>query len=169
MKYYEILNISCFINIFPVIFGWMNLILALIIMFRFNVCKIFILPSYLFPFTVSLLLFHLQRFTFLIYMILFQKQCIFETATSGAVYFQVPFLWSILWISKFWHMFSILSFIFEHFLFENDFIYALKGFKMYLPKMCHFVMWITLSWSQSRPRRLRESFLLPVNFLKEFR
>lgn len=73
-----------------------------------------------FPFTVS----SPKVTPFLIYLILSQKQCILEAATSGPIHFQLPFLWSILWTTKFWHEFSILSFIVEHFLSENYFVYA---------------------------------------------
>ena len=34
-----------------------------------------------------------------------------------------------------------------------------ERFSMSLPRMCHFGMWITLTWSQSSLRRLRKSFL----------
>ena len=68
---------------------------------------------------------------------------------------QVPFLWSVLWISKFWYMLSILTFIFEHVLSENDFCLCLERIQMSLPKICHFVICFTLSWSQSKPRTLR--------------
>ena len=44
-----------------------------------------------------------------------------------------------------------------------------KGAKYVTPRKMPVGTWVTLSWKQSRPSRLKTSFLPPLNCLKEFR
>ena len=42
----------------------------------------------------------------------------------------------------------------------------MKGSKTCYPKICHFGMWIILSWRQSRPRDSGKTFTSPLTILK---
>lgn len=55
-------------------------------------------------------------------------------------------------------------------LFVNYFLTPVRGSRIYHLKMCHFGMWIIWNCHQSRPSRLRKSFLpLQILILTEFR
>lgn len=41
-----------------------------------------------------------------------------------------------------------------------------EGFRMSCPKMLHFDMWITLSWTQSLPKRFRKNLYFPLTASK---
>ena len=72
----------------------------------------------------------------------------------------------LLTIIAIWNITSLLIYASSRFSGKWKFL-VMQGSWIYDPRMCHFCIWIILSWRHKGPSRLRKSPSFPPNCLKE--